>query len=221
MSEIQFPLKNISCAKARRRYFQNNKESKAIKQLTRNEKLNAVIFICLALAFLAGVVYGAVCYCGENASGLFLKGFTAEYIKMRSQQAYGAISSGCFFSAIISYFIIMLFAYWGLGVPFIAAVIFFKGITVGALSAYLYSSLKYNGILLNLIEYMPWNILSAAAMLIFSVGCCKSSIFLFKNGIMSTHTPEKYNAISVFYRFIVVSAVTIPISFLSNAALLF
>lgn len=213
MSEIYFPTKNNIHKPpfAAKRFLR--KEN--IKESVADKKQNTIILTVLCAAFLFGVVFGAVFFRQGGDSSAFIKSFVVQYLQMRKTQSYYSVASGCFFSALITYIILLLFAYSGLGTPFIAAAVFSKGIAVGAISAYLYLSLS-NGIVINLIEFLPWNILSTVLLLIFAVGCCKSSIFLFKHGILNIHTLNKYNALSMLYRFVITALVTIPLSFAAN-----
>ncbi len=143
-------------------------KSFGIFEFLKNNSFLFTVTIILTIGFLVGT------FSQNNFS--FLKSysadFIAEYISLRSDTNFGSI----FFSSLIGFlselFVLFLLGASLFGIITVPAALFVKGILLGGITAYLYSTFSLKGIAFNAVIIIPPTII----FLIILLMCSRESV---------------------------------------------
>ena len=122
--------------------------------------------LILASLFIAGMVFGAAA--AKTSNGELIHKLTETFINYTQLRITQGIFAN-FCNSLISVFVYLIIVYvsglCAVGIPFISAVPFFRGLGLGMICGYLYKTYELTGIGYCLLTIYPGAVLSVAALI--------------------------------------------------------
>lgn len=134
----------------------------------------------LSCSLLAGVVFGSI-FPYMAGSNRYLSYFAQQYLVGNHNGSFSSVASGSFFSAMVMQATVLFFSLSCIGVPLLLCIPFLRGITIGCISAYLYTEMGSRGLVANMILLWIPEVLQAACLLFFVSAALQTSIDLFRS----------------------------------------
>lgn len=133
----------------------------------------------LSCTLFAGIVFGSIFpYMAE--SNRYLAYFVQQYLVGNHSGSFSSVASGSFFSAMMMQATVLFFSLSCIGAPLLLCIPFLRGITIGCISAYLYTGMGTRGLVANMILLWIPEVLQAACLLFFVSAALETSIDLFR-----------------------------------------
>lgn len=133
----------------------------------------------LACSLFAGVVFGSV-FPYMEGSNRYLSYFVQQYLVGNHNGSFSAVASNSFFSAMVMQATVLFFSLSCIGAPLLLCIPFLRGITIGCISAYLYTEMGSRGLVANMILLWIPDVLQAACLLFFVSAALQTSMDLFR-----------------------------------------
>lgn len=138
----------------------------------------------LSCSLFAGVVFGSVFpYMAE--SNRYLAYFVQQYLVGNHNGSFSSVASGSFLSSMLMQATVLFFGLSCIGAPLLVCIPFLRGITIGCISAYLYTEMGSRGLVANMILLWIPEVLQAACLLFFVSAALELSIDLFRSSFLA------------------------------------
>ena len=143
-------------------------KSFGILEFFKNNSFLIIVTVIFTIGFFIGIF--------SINSFSYLKGYStdyiAEYISLRSDTSFGSIFISSFFGFLSELFVLFLLGASLFGIITVPAAMLIKGITLGGVTAYLYSTFSLKGIAFNAVIIIP----PTLVFLIFLLLCTRESV---------------------------------------------
>ena len=138
----------------------------------------------LSCSLLAGVVFGSIFpYMAE--SNRYLAYFVQQYLVGNHNGSFSSVASVSFFSSMLMQAAVLFFSLSCIGAPLLVCIPFLRGITIGCVSAYLYTGMGSRGLVANMILLWIPEVLQAACLVFFVSAALQTSVALFRSGFLA------------------------------------
>ena len=143
-------------------------KSFGILEFFKNNSFLIIVTVIFTIGFFIGIF--------SINSFSYLKGYStdyiAEYISLRSDTSFGSIFISSFFGFLSELFVLFLLGASLFGIITVPAAMLIKGITLGGVTAYLYSTFSLKGIAFNAVIIIP----PTLVFLIILLLCTRESV---------------------------------------------
>lgn len=137
--------------------------AKTDKQFAAN-KLWVALLLLLLCGILCGTIFFSVADSTEQSTTYY---FMRQYLAHRLQGSFLQVFSFSFLSAFCLQACALLFGFCAFGSVLLLLLPLAKGITIGAVSAYLYIEYGWRGVLINAVMHWIPNVLQCVCLLLF------------------------------------------------------
>lgn len=162
--------------------MQRTSKLSSIKDLDDTQKTiskkNSII-ISLFLIFIIGMIYGTIVILYDNAISETLSVMVKDFLSQRNNQKVFQTLVSSFFSSFSILALIYLMGFWAISHPFIFFIIFFRGMGIGLILSYLYSTYAMQGVLFSLAIIILPSLMSTISIILASKESIRlSNLFL-------------------------------------------
>lgn len=169
----------------------------------------------LSCAMLAGVLLGSICQVAAE-SNRYATYFVRQYLEGVHGGGFIATASGTFLSAMAMQAAALFFSLSCIGAPVLLCLPFLRGVSIGCVSAYLYSDMGSRGLLANLILLWVPEVLRALLLISFISIALDTSVSLFRLNFLARSPSPDMGIKRCLHSFVLASLGMLPVSILEG-----
>lgn len=159
-------------------------------------------FITITGILLFGILCGSI-WQHSSLQNTYLSYFAQQYLQSCLSGSFLSVASSAFLSHVLLEIVVLFFSFSCIGAPVLFCIPALYGISIGGITAYLYTSFGMRGLLANMILFLIPHILSACSLLVFVDSAICASSALYKLNIKGNSSGTNSKMRLCFNRFII------------------